>query len=527
MPGMRWSCAGEESPDAKRSIMIYGDWIGRWGRSFPQREALVDAIQNRRYTYGQLVEEVNRLANFLRCRLDIKSGDRVAVLSFNRAEYIILFFATSRLGAILVPLNIRLAPSEFVYYLEDSAPKAIFFDQDHQRIIEELKPKVRLEHYICFDRCETHGQSLASLWGKLSTDPSPDVPISPKDPQLMIYTSGTTGIPKGVILTYGMITWNSINTILGWRLTSNDRTILHSSLFYTGGWNVFTLPLFHCGATNVLIRGFDADLIFDLIERERVTVFFGVPTMFQMFIDSPKFQQANFSSLRFLVSGGAPLPQQIIEIFQNQKGIRLWEGYGLTEVGPNNFLANGKPGTVGHPMPHVDMKIVDPNGDEVPVGQDGELLLRGEHVCAGYWNKPEATAEAIRGGWFHTGDLARMDADGHYAIVGRKKDMIISGGINIYPAEIEKAMENHPQVAAAALIGVPDKKWGEVGKAIIELNPGSNLTPQALQEFLRDRLGGYKVPKYFVFVKELPRTIASGKVQKYILKDRHGRPDNE
>ncbi len=506
--------------------MLYGDWIGRWGKSCPEREAVVDAITNRRYTYGEWAKDVHRMAQFL-LSLGIRKGDRVAVLSFNRTEYLTLFFAAGRLGAILVPLNTRLAPGEFTYFLEDSTPRAIFFDAEHQAVVEKMKSKVRMEHPVCFDRSEPAGTSLASLWEGLPPDAPPEVPLGPTDPQLIIYTSGTTGVPKGVILTYGMITWNSINTNLGWGLRPEDRTVLHSSLFYTAGWNVFTLPLFHLRATNVLVKGFDADLILDLLERERLTLFFGVPTMYQMLLESPRFDRTDFSSIRFLVSGGAPLPKRLIELYQARKGIRLWEGFGLTEVGPNNFMANGKPGTVGNPMPHVDIRVVDSQGKDVPPGQDGELLLRGDHMCSGYWNKPEATAEAIRGGWFHTGDLVRVDEDGHAAIVGRKKDMIISGGINIYPAEVEKVIESHPRVAATAVIGVADEKWGEVGKAILELKPGETLTLEELQSFLTDRLGKYKIPKYAVVVKELPRTVASGKVQKFILKEKHGKPDNQ
>jgi len=506
--------------------MLYGDWIGRWGKSFPEKEALVDTIGNRRYTYGRLAREVNRMAHFLCSRLGTKRGDRVAVLSFNRAEYLTLFFAAGRIGAVLVPLNIRLAPQEFFYYLEDSFPQAIFFDEEHQAVADMLKTQFKAAHYVCFDLPAAVGQPLPAAWKDLPEDPLPEIPLSASDPQLIIYTSGTTGVPKGVILTHGMITWNAINTNLGWDLRSDDRTVLHSSLFYTAGWNVFTLPLFHCRGMNVLVRGFEADLILDLIERERLTLFFGVPTMFQMLIESPRFAAADFSSIRFLVSGGAPMPRKIFEAMKAAKGIHLWEGYGLTEVGPNNFLANGKLGTVGHPMPHVDLKVVDADHREVPPGQEGELLLRGDHMCAGYWKKPEAAAEAIRDGWFHTGDLARLDEDGHVAIVGRKKDMIISGGINIYPAEIEKAIETHPQVAAAAVIGVSDEKWGEVGKAIVELKPGAVLTLEDLQKFLADRLGKFKIPKYLAFVKELPRTAASGKVQKFILKNLHGKPEN-
>ena len=199
----------------------------------------------------------------------------------------------------------------------------------------------------------------------------------------------------------------------------------------------------------------------------------------------------------------------------------------MTEAGPNNFIANGKLGTVGHPMPHVDVKIVDADGNEMPVGEEGEILLRGPHICAGYWNKPEETAKAFTDGWFKTGDFGRVDSDGHHAIVGRLKDMIISGGANIYPAEIERAIETHPAVAGVAVIGVPDPKWGEVGKAIVELNPGATLSFGELQNFLSDRLGKFKIPKYMVVVNELPRTAASGKVQKFMLKDQHGGADNE
>jgi fatty-acyl-CoA synthase len=483
--------------------MLYGDWIGRWGRSFPDAEALVDVPTNRRYTYGNLRDDVHRMANFLRTDLRIEKGDRVAVLSLNRAEYITLFFATSRLGAILVPLNFRLAVNEFTYYLEDSRPKAFFFDKDHRPVVAELKSKVPLSHYVCFDEDESVARSLASIWGKLSADPPPEVELAASDPQLIIYTSGTTGLPKGVVMTYGMITWNSINTNIGWGLRRRERTILHSALFYTAGWNVFTL-----------------------IQRERITVFFAVPTMYQMMIASPRFKATDTSTIWFMVSGGAPLTEKIFETFQREKKIHLREGYGLTEVGPNCFLANGKLKTVGHPMPHCDVRLTDGEGNEVAPGNEGELLLRGDHVCSGYWNKPEATGDAIREGWFHTGDLAKIDEDGHLSIVGRKKDMLISGGINIYPAEIERVLETHPQIAAAAVIGVPDEKWGEVGKVVIELKPGGSLTLEALQKFLCDRMAKYKIPKYMVVVDKLPRTVAAEKVQKFILKEQHGRADN-
>ncbi|MBI4776780.1 MAG: long-chain fatty acid--CoA ligase [Deltaproteobacteria bacterium] len=507
--------------------MIFGDYIGRWGRAFPDKEALVDAINGRRYSYGELAEDVHRMANFLKFELGVGFGDRVASLSYNRVEVITLFFALGRLGGILVPLNFRLAEDEFLYYFEDAVPKALFFDRDHQDVVRALKPKLAVSHYVCYDDDSAAGGSLPVKWTQLSTDPPPDAPIREGDPHLMIYTSGTTGLPKGVILTHGMMMWNAMNTILGWDMRSEDSTILHAGMFYTAGWNVFTLPIFLSRGVNILVKSFDPDLILDLIQNEGVTLFFGVPTMYRMLIDSPKFDAVDFSRVRFMVSGGAPLGRDLFEIFKTRKSIHLWEGYGLTEVGPNNFLANGKPGTVGHPMPFVDVKLIDAQSGEVPTGSDGELLIRGPHVCAGYWNKPKATSESIVDGWFHTGDLAKIDEDGHLSIVGRLKDMIISGGANIYPAEIERIIETHPSVAGAAVIGVPDAKWGEVGKAVVELKPQSRLTLEELAEFLKSRMGKYKIPKYLAVVDRLPRTPVSGKVQKFILKEQHGGADHQ
>lgn len=506
--------------------MIYGDWIGRWARGYPDKEALVDAIEGRRYTYGQLACDMNRMAEFLRRDLGIVKGDRVACLAFNRIEYIWLFMALSRLGAIMVPLNFRLATGEYIYMLKDSAPKVFFFDREHQNVVDALKAESRLPHYVCFDNDDSVGLSLPDIWQSLSPDSPPEMEINVGDTQLIIYTSGTTGMPKGVLLTHGMLTWNAINSTLGWNLGPDDRTILHSAMFYTAGWNVLTLPIFYSRGVNNLVRRFDPDLILDLIAGEGVTVFFGVPTMFQMLALSPKFAATDFYRVRFLVSGGAALDRSAYETYKKEKSARIWEGYGLTEVGPNCFMANGKLGTVGHTMPHVDLKLIGVNGHEVPVGGEGEILLKGPHVCAGYLNNPQATAETIVDGWFHTGDLGRLDCDGHLSIVGRLKDMIISGGANIYPAEIERAIDTHPAVAASAVIGVPDSKWGEVGKAIVELIPGASLTLDELVMFLQDRLGKFKMPKYMAVVDKMPRTPASEKIQKFILKEKHGSPEN-
>ena len=502
--------------------MIYGDWIGRWGRSHPDKEALVDWIRGRRYTYVELAREINRMARFLGEELQIRHGDRVACLAFNCAEYLLLFFALSRIGAVLVPLNVRLSREEFRYYLEDANPRTLFFDRDHLETVGYMQDRGWVSDVVCFDQEDSLGPALPAVWGALSGEPPEEVAIAAHDPQLIIYTSGTTGPPKGVILTHGMITWNSLNTNLGWDLRSEDRTILHPALFYTAGWNVFTLPLFQARGTNILVRGFDAQGVLELIETESVSLFFGVPTMFQMLLEAESFGRTSFQSIRFMVAGGAPLPREIFERYKAEKGVHLWEGYGLTEIGPNNFQANGPLVTVAHPMPHVEAKVVDSQGREVPQGQSGELLLTGPHLCAGYWNKPETTARAIRDGWLHTGDLGRFDVRGHLAIVGRLKDMIISGGININPGEIEAAVSEHPDVRGAAVIGVPDAKWGEAVKVIVEPVQGRSLDYVELTEFLTPRLARYKIPRYLAVIPELPRTAASEKVQKFKLKQDFG-----
>jgi fatty-acyl-CoA synthase len=505
--------------------MIYGDWIGRWGKSDPDKIALIDYVEGKRYTYRQLSDRIYRMANFLMDGLGIKKGDRITCLSHNRIEYIDLFFAAGRIGAILVPLNVRLALNEFLYLLKDCEPRAFFFSKEYAEIIEGLRNSILTEIYVNMDDFPNRFIILPIEIKKYPGTPPEEVDIQAKDPHMIIYTSGTTGLPKGVILTHGMITWNSINTIIGWELSSHDISVIVSPMFYTAGWNVFTLPLFHCRGTNILVEGFDADLILEIIEKEQVTLFFGVPTMFKMMIDSPKFKKTDFSSVRFLVSGGAPCPKDYFDIFMQEKGIRLWEGYGLTEVGPNNFLANGKIGTFGHPMFHVDIKLVDDEGRDVRPGEIGEIIIRGEHICGGYWNNPKATDEAIRNGWFYTGDLGKVDEDGHFSIVGRKKDMIISGGANIYPAEIEKVISKHHKVAEVAVIGLPDPKWGEVPKAIIVPIKGEILTAEEIFDFCKDKIGKWKIPKYIAFTDVLPRTASSNKVQKFILKEKFGKPE--
>jgi fatty-acyl-CoA synthase len=281
----------------------------------------------------------------------------------------------------------------------------------------------------------------------------------------------------------------------------------------------------HIGGTSIVCKGFDVDQVFDLIRDRGVTITFGVPTMLIAMQQHPRWAEADFSKLKLIISGGAPCPLPVFEKFW-ERGVDFKTGYGLTEAGPNTFWlpkadVRRKPGAVGFPLFHVDVKIVRADGSECDANEMGELLIRGPHVCKGYWNRPEETAKTIVNGWLHTGDLARRDSEGYYTIVGRSKDMIISGGENIYPAEVESVLHAHSIVAEAALIGVPDEKWGEVGRAIVVLHSGTTLTAEELTAFCQPRLARFKIPKSIVFVESLPKT-AAGKIDKKLLIEKYG-----
>jgi fatty-acyl-CoA synthase len=327
------------------------------------------------------------------------------------------------------------------------------------------------------------------------------------------------------MLTHGNIIFNSVNTVMSWGLTPDDVTILNSPLFHTGGLNVFTAPLVHIGGTSIVCKTFEVDQVYDLLNDSGVTIWFGVPTMFTLMQQHPRWNKADFSKLKLLISGGAPCPLPIFEKFW-AKGVDFKTGYGLTEAGPNTFWlppedVRRKPGSVGFPLFHVDVKIVKEDR-ECGADEVGELLIRGSHVCKGYWNNLNETAKAIRDGWLYTGDLARRDSEGYYYIVGRSKDMIISGGENIYPAEVESAIAAHESVAEVALIGVPDEKWGEVGRAVVVIANGESITQDELIKFCGERLAKYKVPKSIVFVESIPKTGAN-KVDKLELVKKFGK----
>jgi fatty-acyl-CoA synthase len=498
--------------------MFVRDWMGHRALSSPHKTAIIDGDTGESLTYRELNDRATRLANHLRHRSGVRSGDRVAVLAMNRSEILEAFFAVSKLTAILVPLNYRLTQSELQYIIEDCEPSVLLYESEFASTAQSLCEQLSIQNSLSFDGPEENYEQALAAAGVAAIEEEFD----PEMPALIIYTSGTTGRPKGALLSHRMLTWNSINTTTGWDIASTDISTVHMPLFHTGGFNVLTLPLLHVGGTVVMLRTFEVVKVLEALEKHRCTLFFGVPTTFQMMLEAPQFEATDLSAMRYFISGGAPCPVPLIEEIQ-KRGIAFTQGYGLTEVGPNCFRlgledAVRKAGSIGFPTFHSEARIVDEKGHDVVRGEIGELLLRGGHVCSGYWRNSEATAAALCDGWFYTGDLARQDEDGYYYIAGRAKDMIISGGENIYPAEVEAVLHEHPAISSVALIGLPDPKWGEQPVAVVIVYKNSDVSAGEIIEFCSGKLARYKIPKQVFFVEEFP-LLASGKVYKRVLKE--------
>jgi fatty-acyl-CoA synthase len=514
--------------------MHAADLLTNRARLTPEREALLELATGRRFTYAGLNQRANRLANFLAGGLGIGAGDRVSILAHNDVAYLDLLFGLAKIGAIFAPLNWRLAAAELAYIANDCAPAALVVGPEFAGVAAHLRPHVTIPHWISLDGAEVvdalpYAPSLAAAAAAEPARPA----LHAGSPYCILYTSGTSGRPKGAVLPHRQILWNCINTVISWGLTEQDVSPVFTPLFHAGGLFAFLTPVLYAGGRVVLARGFDAGQSLRTIEDERCTVILGVPTLFQLWLDAPGFDAASFAAVRFFISGGAPLPVPLVQAWRERKAVAFRQGYGLTEVGPNCFSMTDaesvpKTGSVGKPILHSRMRLVDPvTRADVPPGETGELLISGPHVCTGYWQDVEATASALNASldpgwawpWFHTGDMARMDADGFYTITGRLKDMIITGGENVYAAEVEAALRQHPAVQDAALIGLPDARWGEVGLAVVALKPGSPASADDLRQFCLARLAPYKVPKAIAYVESLPYS-PYGKVLKGELRQR-------
>ncbi|MFX0032373.1 MAG: AMP-binding protein [Candidatus Hodarchaeota archaeon] len=495
-----------------------GDWAERRAILTPNREAIFDNIEKRLYTYKDLNVRANKLARVL-LNEGISKGDRVATFSTNRIESIDLFLATGKIGAILVPFNIRLSIQELESLLKKIKPSIFFYECKFEKLVSQIKEKALVQKYIAIGNEILEDNTVESLTKKVPNKEIDRPIINFEDPHLILFTGGTTGLPKGAVLSHRLIFWNSVNTILSWSLKPDDIQPLLFPLFHTGGWNVLLVPFYHLGAKTILMGDFDPEETIKVIDKEQCSIVIGVPTMFHMMANSPLYEKTNFNSVRIFISGGAPCPVAIMEKYWAKN--KLFKmGYGLTEVGPNNFFLpevkiKEKPTSVGLPVFHCDMKIINTKTDKiVKQGEVGELMLKGPHIFSGYWEEPEETKKTIEpNGWVHTGDLAMQDDEGFYYIVGRRKEMYISGGENVYPVEIEELLFKHPAIDLAAVIGVPDEKWGEVGKVFLTLKSDHKISIEEIRNYLTERLAKYKIPKYFEIRESLP-TSATGKILK-------------
>jgi fatty-acyl-CoA synthase len=511
--------------------MYIGDYLARRELYSPERLAIVDTGKQPewRLTYQELNWRANRLANWLQNTAGVVYRDRVAILARDGVEHLDLFFACSKLGAIHTALNWRLHWNEIADILRQVQPKVLVFSDDFKDAVSQARNALQNEaqapsHYL---HIEGDGlpssQHFETVLQSSPADPITYDNLDKEDIAALIFTGGTTGLSKAAQVSHRMIAWNTLNTVIH-DVTHNDTYLNVFPMFHTGGLFVYTLPQVIFGGTTILMRQFDPAQALSLIERERVTIFAGVPTMYQLMTQAPNWAEVDLSSLRFCTSGGAPLPVPLVEHYTREKNIRFKQGFGMTEFGPGIFAlspedAIRKAGSIGRPNFFVEARIVDDDGSFLPANHEGELVLRGPSYCSGYFENPEASAAAVdERGFFHTGDVARFDEEGYFYIVDRKKDMFISGGENVYPAEIEKVLYTHPAVHMCAVIGLPDPKWGEIGLAGVVLKPGTSASEEEILAFLADRLAKYKVPRRAVFLESLPIS-AAGKILKRELRE--------
>jgi fatty-acyl-CoA synthase len=498
-----------------------GDFIGRAAAYWPDREAAVDVARGEagRFTYRALDERASALASWLRASAGAGRGDRVGLLAHNGVEYLDALFACAKLGAIFVPYSWRLHPRELEQLIRQTSPRALIHGADFADTAAGL---VRAAGGGLASLAAAEIDALPPPPRQQAASPEEVVPAL-EDTLCLLFTGGTTGLPKGARISYRMVAWNTLNVLIH-EARNGDVTITHTPMFHTGGLLVYTVPLLLAGGRVVIVRRWSPAEFLKLVERERPSFFFCVPTQYQQLLEEPAFPATDFSSVRFMTSGGAPLPVPLIRSFQAVHPVPFKQGFGMTEFGPGLFSmgpehAETKAGSIGRPNAFVEASLVREDGRPAGVGEVGELWLRGPCGFSGYFGEePGQAAGADAAGWFHTGDLARQDEDGFHFVVGRRKDMFISGGENVYPLEVEHALQEHPAVRQCAVIGFPDPAWGETGRAFVVLRAGMAATEAELLEHLKSRLARFKVPRAIRFRDELPMS-AAGKVLKRELVD--------
>ncbi len=503
--------------------LALGSWLERRARLTPQRRALT--FEGQAWSYRDLLEQVDRLAAAFRSG-GVNHGDRVAFLGLNHPAFLLSLFASARLGAVFVPLNFRLTGPELAYIVNDAGVHTLVADGQLQPLAEKIRGEVPVHRFVAAEPGADGWEGLGELLAGVPL--AMPEPVTPDEVALIMYTSGTTGRPKGAMLTHGNLFWNNVNALHAMDIVADDVTLVCAPLFHIGGLNVTTLLTWQKGGEVVLIRSFDPGKVLELIARHRITTMFAVPAMLLFMSQHPDFATADLASVRLLICGGAPVPEPLIKLY-GARGITFVQGYGLTETAPFALLLPAdqtlaKVGSAGIPPLLSEVRLVDPEGRVVTEPMErGEICVRGPNVMKGYWNRPEATAEAIDAeGWFHSGDVGCFDAEGYFTILDRVKDMIITGGENVYPAEVETVLYDHPGIAEVAVIGLPDERWGEAVVAVAVPKEGQSLSLDELCNFAGERLARFKLPSRLELVEVLPRNPA-GKVLKYELRQRFGR----
>ncbi|MFT4121559.1 acyl-CoA synthetase [Bradyrhizobium sp.] len=494
------------------------DWIAHHARRTRDKVAAIDLASGRRLTYSQLDMRISLLAGFLRDTLGVSRGDRVAVLALNTTDTLEVQFACGRLGAVFVPLNTRLTVPELQFIVGDCAPKVMIHDADLAETALSVAKLCGVASNLLLGAGGTYEAGI-----KAARPLDRIEPVTLDDVSTIMYTSGTTGHPKGATITHGMTFWNCVN--LGGPACIGPSSVLLTvlPLFHTGGLNCYTNPVLHAGGTVMIMRAFDPGAALGLIgdPTQGINVFFGVPAIYQFMAQHPAFAATDFSRLIIGGVGGAPMPVPLLKVWE-ARGVALQQGYGMTETSPAVLVldredAARKAGSAGKPVLHTEVRIVRPDGTDADVGELGELWVKGPNITPGYWNRPEANRSSFTDGWLHTGDATRVDEEGFYYIVDRWKDMYISGGENVYPAEVENVLHQITAIAEAAVIGIPDPQWGEVGLAIVAVKPGQSLTEADVFAHCASNLARFKCPRQVHFVTALPRN-ATGKIHKPTLR---------
>lgn len=501
--------------------MNIGNWLTKWSRLLPRKTAIID--NDREFSYRQLNERTNRLANLLEQR-GIGRGERIAALLYNGHEFIELYFAAAKIGAIMVPLNWRMAPPEIAYILNDCEPGILFFDVAFSETASFIHGEVdHIREYVAIGGGDMPWAiSFDEIERCSAEEPKAVGEVSPEDAHLLLYTSGTTGFPKGAVLSHRKTFYNALNANIFYGLVTSDIFLVSRPLFHSGGLLVDSTPAFYKGATVIYRRRFTPSQYLETIEKYGVTIIETSATFLNFILQECELSNYRLDSIRTCYTGGERVPQSVLREY-HERGIPLSQIFGMTETSILTWLPIGdavrKVGSVGIPVFHGEVRIITAEGRDIRPGETGEIIVTGPILMSGYWRRPETTREAMRDGWFCTGDLATVDEEGYVHIVDRKRDVFISGGENVYPAEIERTLLQHPNIADVAVYGVSDERWGEVGKASIVPRDRTQKSPQEVLEFLEGKVGRFKIPKYVEFVDKLPRT-ATGKIQKYLLAEK-------